>query len=565
MLPEAKKYRDLKNKAIETLHEMREQRNAFNPTLRVPHKGRHSVGINIKNVKTCFGTIESKDLENAWSQLCTFGEEQNWSHKDYKLALKMTLASDLQRYYTGIQDRSLRFILASFTSRYITETMTTKLSQLIDFKRMKYETLQCAMERFKTILLLTEASVPVGERIQRNNDEMKRTLDAICSAQAKSAIASAKAHARTKGSYATYESLRDTAILTEESNKYTPNEDLPLAQTAFATQIERPYPNRERGQRNNFRRKPFNRDQNNRRPQINENNNQIPMETQDNTGRNQQNYPQNPEKQENVNPDRNRERKQFSSAKKPRYNDFQQNQGQFTNPNWSNQFNQRRQNQRGQNQNNGPNNQNQWKKQFSGNPENQNRQNQGQQRQNPPWRNQRSNRQWNQENLGSNWPWRNQGPNQRWNKDNNWQNQNRNTQNRPISPEQRRKNQLTWQNQPQSGKQAPQRRYYNNNNNGYRNNNNQIFQRQNNGQNWNQRRQRPTIQLCTHGHDVQMCNILCSEMCPQRQYRKNYLDNKQTNNQNENQARMPHPSEEPMDPKKAQKVLSALMAAHEGY
>jgi hypothetical protein len=54
-------------------------------------------------------------------------------------------------------------------------------------------------------------------------------------------------------------------------------------------------------------------------------------------------------------------------------------------------------------------------------------------------------------------------------------------------------------------------------------------------------------------------------MCPQRQYRKNYPKNKSTNNQNETLARMPHPSEEPMDPKKAQKVLSALMAAHQGY
>jgi hypothetical protein len=62
-----------------------------------------------------------------------------------------------------------------------------------------------------------------------------------------------------------------------------------------------------------------------------------------------------------------------------------------------------------------------------------------------------------------------------------------------------------------------------------------------------------------------MCNTLCSEMCPQRQYRKNYLVNKSTNNHNENLARMPHPSEEPMDPKKAKQVLAALMAAHEGY
>jgi hypothetical protein len=242
LLPEAKKFFNLKAKAKSTLEQMREQRTAFNPKLRLPKDGRNHRRINIKNIKTCFGEITSSNIENNWSQLCTYGEREKWSHDDFKLALKMTLASDCQRYYAQVEKKSLRSILEGLTSRYVVETMTTKMTQLHKFKRDQGESIQSAMERYRTVLLLTEASVPPRERKQRTKDMLTRALESICSPSAKSAIAKYRSDARTRGTYATYDSLRNAAIMAEEIHNDPPNEDRPVESAVFASHMQRPGP-----------------------------------------------------------------------------------------------------------------------------------------------------------------------------------------------------------------------------------------------------------------------------------------------------------------------------------
>jgi hypothetical protein len=506
MLPEAKQLLALRKQAIAALSGMREQRFAFSPTLRLPKNGSSRRGIDIKSVKACFTTIRTNDIENIWSQMCTYGENLRWSHKDFKLALKMTLPSECQRHFGKVEHHSLKSILSSLTSRYIVETMTTKMSALRNFTRDINEPLQAALERYKTLLLYTEASVPVDERKQRNKDYLSRALETICSNTAKQAIAELKNNARFRGSYANYNSLRQTAILAEESNNDLPSEERAPDRTLFATKVQprgtkEPYSNSRSDQNRN------------QRQQQNSDPWDDPLVKEafadmEETGNSR---PQKPNYQNNSNFPRN-----GNPARKGRTrgNQNQNNRGA------------RNQNDNSQNNN-------------SSNFENANNWQQNNQRQsgNPKWQNGRRNNN------------SQQNPMQR---DDNFRRQ------KPNFDRQRSRNDNDW---PQGSTQ-----FWHNTGtqNGFNNTNPSYFDHQNrrpnpNWRNNNRMQNQPRYTICTNGYDFQMCNNFCTTSCPlKRDTNKSYWTATTSRPSNNTGNQM---STKKMKTNEANSVLAAMMAS----
>lgn len=159
------------------------------------------------------------ELEMAWRRILTYGQDNNWTEKNYKDALHSRLGGTLYKTYLSMMDDPLRTILDNLSKLYITDSVQIHERELLQFKRLPDETLMQMMSRYHVILNKVAYTVPAHTRLEWKNNELTRALWKFTSSDGKKKMFEHQQKNHTQGNYNSYEELCETAERAEEMQR----------------------------------------------------------------------------------------------------------------------------------------------------------------------------------------------------------------------------------------------------------------------------------------------------------------------------------------------------------
>jgi hypothetical protein len=160
------------------------------------------------------------DFREAWQKLLVYGEAMQYSHEDYKHALRILATGQAAEFLNKNEALSLTDMVTSLKDLFMErDSLHDRLARLKTFTRRAGENLSGAVVRFKSLITDTEIMFPKDERKTREEMLIRDLVDKITSPQARAKMAKRNEKASRGGRRLTVDELISECTSFERNNE----------------------------------------------------------------------------------------------------------------------------------------------------------------------------------------------------------------------------------------------------------------------------------------------------------------------------------------------------------